>query len=218
MSAREHILAAIRASGSSVTPAPLRRYQLEDILAPAEVQARFTARVTDYGVVVTPVADEGAIAGAVSAICAVRAITSLVVSPDCPLHWRPDGVTVTEDHALPIEQLGAIPAALTAAAVAIAETGTVVLDGGPAQGRRAISLLPDFHICVVFTDQIVECVPSAMRRLAPAARRGRPFTFISGPSATADIEFDRVQGVHGPRQLDLILVRGGQPHAETRAR
>jgi L-lactate dehydrogenase complex protein LldG len=210
MSAREGILAAIRTSGSAAAPAPLRRYQQEDLLTPAEVQARFTARVTDYGVVVTPVPDEAAIAGAVAAICAARGIASLAVSPDCPLSWRPGNVAVIEDHPLPIEQLAAIPAALTAAAVAIAETGTVVLDGGPAQGRRAITLLPDFHICVVFATQIVECVPTAIRCLAPAARLGRPFTFISGPSATADIEFDRVQGVHGPRQLDLILVREGR--------
>ena len=206
MSAREDILAAIRASGVGRCPAPQRRYQQEDVLSPAEARARVIARISDYGVVVTAVADESAISGAVAAICAARGIDRLVVSPDCPAAWRSAAVLLIEDDQLPVERLAGIPGALTAAAGAVAETGTVVLDGGPGQGRRAISLLPDFHICVVFAAQIVECVPSLIRRLAAAAGERRPFTFISGPSATADIEFDRVQGVHGPRQMDMILV------------
>ena len=207
MNARDAILAAIRSSGAGIAPAPPRGYQQEDTLSPTEAQALFSARVTDYGVVVTTVGDESAIAAAVADLCAARGIGSLVVSPDCPVAWRPGPLTVVEDHQLSVEQLAAIPAALTGAAGAIAETGTLVLDGGPAQGRRIISLLPDWHICVLFAGQIVECVPALIRRLAPAARAGRPFTFISGPSATADIEFERVQGVHGPRQMDVILVR-----------
>jgi len=206
MTAREDILAAIRAAGSTPMPAPQRHYQRQDLLSLVQSRARFIERVIDYGVKVTEVAREGAIAAAVAAICEARGITSLVASPHCPRAWRPDGISLIEDHDLPIEQLAAIPAALTGAACAIAETGTMLLDGTAAQGRRAISLLADFHICVLYTDQIVECVPVAIAALRDAALRRRPITFISGPSATADIEFDRVQGVHGPRQLDLILV------------
>jgi L-lactate dehydrogenase complex protein LldG len=106
--------------------------------------------------------------------------------------------------------LASAGAVLTGCALAIAETGTFVLDSGPRQGRRALTLLPDHHVCVVFSSQIVEIVPEAIRALAETVRdRQAPLTFVSGPSATSDIELERVEGVHGPRILDVILVEEG---------
>jgi L-lactate dehydrogenase complex protein LldG len=117
-----------------------------------------------------------------------------------PAGWRPDGAR--EDDGRPAVELAAFAATLTGIAVAIAETGTLVLDGGPLSGRRAISLLPDCLVCVVEAGQVVGGVPEALPRLDPNA----PLTMVSGPSATSDIELQRVEGVHGPRTLVVVLV------------
>jgi L-lactate dehydrogenase complex protein LldG len=102
---------------------------------------------------------------------------------------------------------------ITTCALAIAQTGTIVLDGGPGMGRRALTLLPDYHLCVVRTDQIVGSVPEAIRTLQE--HRTRPLTFVSGPSATVDIEMTRVRGVHGPRRLEVIVATTAPSHQET---
>ncbi len=125
---------------------------------------------------------------------------SVVVAPGVPAAWRPEGAT--EDDGRPAVELAAFAATLTGVAVAIAETGTLVLDGGPVSGRRAVSLLPDCLVCVVEAGQVVGGVPEALRRLDPTA----PLTMVSGPSATSDIELQRVEGVHGPRTLVVVLV------------
>ena len=104
------------------------------------------------------------------------------------------------------EQISETDGVLTGCAVAIAETGVIVLDGDAAQGRRALTLLPDYHLCVVARERIVEVVPEAVDALHAAATAGRPMTWIAGPSATSDIEFNRVEGVHGPRTLDVLVV------------
>jgi L-lactate dehydrogenase complex protein LldG len=113
---------------------------------------------------------------------------------------------IREGGALSLQQLDQVDGALTGCAVAIAEVGAFVLDAGPGQGRRALTLVPDLHICVVRENQVVGIVPEAIGQLEPAVRAGRPLTFVAGPSATSDIELDRVEGVHGPRRLHVVLV------------
>jgi L-lactate dehydrogenase complex protein LldG len=116
-------------------------------------------------------------------------------------------VELLRDEGLSNTALDESDGVLTGCALGIAQTGTLVLDGGAHQGRRAISLLPDYHLCVVDAAQIVDLVPEAVERLYPAAREARrPVTFISGPSATSDIELNRVEGVHGPRTLEVLIV------------
>jgi L-lactate dehydrogenase complex protein LldG len=111
-----------------------------------------------------------------------------------------------EDAPLGARELDALDGVVTGCALGIAETGTIVLDGAAASGRRALTLVPDLHVCVVHEEQIVASVPDAVDRLAEAARAGRPITLVSGPSATSDIELDRVEGVHGPRRLEVLVV------------
>ena len=157
----------------------------------------FVDRLTDYKAVVHRTADVAAAIGGI-----VGAGSTLVVPPGLSTAWLPAGITALVDENLPADQIAAADGVVTAAAVAIAETGTIVLDASPDQGRRIISLLPDRHICVLRPDQVVPSVPAAIARLDPA----RPLTWISGPSATSDIELNRVEGVHGPRNLHVILL------------
>ncbi|MDR3635273.1 MAG: LUD domain-containing protein [Isosphaeraceae bacterium] len=128
---------------------------------------------------------------------------------DLPLARPPLGVALLPDDNLSYDQLDTSDGVLTGCALGIAQTGTIVLDAGPGQGRRALTLLPDYHLCLIRDDQIVGTVPEAVARLrAVAAGPGRPITWISGPSATSDIELNRVEGVHGPRTLEVLVVVG----------
>ena len=162
--------------------------------------------VADYGaeVVRVTVAEFPA---AIAAACERYELRTLVAPADAPAEWTAalHGVTVARDgdpETLTTADLDGVDGALTGAAVGIAETGTFVLDSGAQQGRWALSLVPDVLVCVVRTDQVVDDVPAAVQRLSAE----RPLTWISGPSATSDIELDRVEGVHGPRTLHVLVV------------
>ncbi|MGW7378168.1 LutC/YkgG family protein [Streptomyces sp. NPDC054794] len=149
----------------------------------------------------------GELPAVIAGLLAARTSASVLVPPGLDEGWLADTqVTRVADLAESgARELDGVDSVVTACAVAIAETGTLVLDGSPDQGRRRISLVPDHHICVVrVPEQVVSSVPQALGRLDPT----RPLTWISGPSATSDIELDRVEGVHGPRTLEVVLVGG----------
>ncbi|WP_307870824.1 LUD domain-containing protein [Micromonospora sp. C51] len=197
MSARETILARLRAA---LDPAPAPVEVLRDYRRDGAVDLDLLVdRLTDYRAHVHRVT-EAAVADTITGILPTGA--SVVVPPALPSAWLPATVTALADEGLDTTAIAAADGVITAAAVAIADTGTVVLDGSPDQGRRVLSLLPDLHICVVRAAQVVANVPQALTRLAPH----RPLTWISGPSATSDIELNRVEGVHGPRTLHIILL------------
>jgi L-lactate dehydrogenase complex protein LldG len=202
--ARAEVLARIRialGAGASAPTAIPRGYRTgtdQDI--PALISL-LTERLHDYGTSVRRCGTDG-VARSVRAALAERGARRVVLPPGLSLDGAaPDGVTFLADDGLSPDLLDATDGVVTTAALAIAETGTIILDGGPGQGRRALSLVPDYHLCILHARQIVGIVPQALGRLEP----GRPCTWISGPSATSDIELDRVQGVHGPRTLEVVL-------------
>ena len=149
--------------------------------------------------------DAAGLAGAVAEALAERGVARLVVPAGLPPGWLAEVSPrefVRDEPVMDARTLDTTDGVITGCAVAIAVTGTIVLDAGPGQGRRALTLVPDYHLCVVTADQVVDSVPMAVARLDPT----RPQTWISGPSATSDIEFNRVEGVHGPRTLEVIIV------------
>ncbi len=209
MSSRELVLGRIREALGDRRAAAVAAhgYRAAGTLDPAARVSLFAERVDDYRADVRRVAT-GAIAEAVAAACTANDAARLVVPADLPSAWRPAGIELVEDAGATPRELDGVDGVLTACTLAIAETGTIVLTAGPGEGRRALTLVPDLHICVVAETQIVELVPEAFARLAPLVRDGgRPVTFISGPSATSDIELSRVEGVHGPRRL-VVLIAG----------
>lgn len=209
VSARDEVLARLRTAreaGNPATPVVVtREFASTGRLAPgsAEVLARLDETLTDYKATVYRVDSEDGVADAVAGVLAQAG--SIVVPPGLPEAWLAayDGTVRRDGPPLAVEELDAVDAVVTGAAVAIADTGTFVLASAASdQGRRAITLVPDHHVCVIRAADVVCSVPEAVARLDPSA----PLTFVSGPSATSDIELDRVEGVHGPRRLDVVLV------------
>ena len=210
--AREEILARIRSALADVPAAerpadvPVDRAYLRrgDLAGDALIE-RFADRVRDYDAQVRRVAP-GDVAAAVAAACDEMKCASVAVPPALRAEWRPPGIRVVDDDGLTAHQLDEIDGAVTGCACAIAETGTVILDGRGESGRRLITLVPDHHVCIVGADQIHAIVPEAVTTLAPAIRdQAVPITLVSGPSASSDIELSRVEGVHGPRHLVVII-------------
>ncbi|WP_427924432.1 LutC/YkgG family protein [Streptomyces sp. cg40] len=219
MSSRERILGRVQRALADVrkdeTPygqAVRRDYLTEHGNRTVEQTVELLAEnLADYRAIVHRCA-EAELAAVIGRLLTERGAGTVVVPPGLEPSWLAAAdVERIEDRAETTpHELDQVDSVVTACAVAAAETGTIVLDGSPDQGRRRITLIPDHHICVVrVPDQVVSSVPQALQRLDPA----RPLTWISGPSATSDIELDRVEGVHGPRTLEVVLVTG-QPIAE----
>jgi L-lactate dehydrogenase complex protein LldG len=210
--AREEILGRIRgaladvpAAEAAADVAVARAYRRAGEVSGEALVALFAERVADYDARVRRVA-RAELSDAVTAVCAELGLRRVAVPPGLPEPWRPREIEVTEDRGLGARELDAIDGAVTGCAVAIAETGTLVLDGAGVCGTRLLTLVPDHHVCVVTVDQIVGLVPEAIAAVAPAVReRHAPITLISGPSASSDIELSRVQGVHGPRHLVVLI-------------
>jgi L-lactate dehydrogenase complex protein LldG len=210
MSARDDVLARVR---SALGPRPAvpdvpRDYCVAGdgpAAGDADVVTRFCERAAEYRATVRRV-DAGAVGEAVAEALREHGARRIAVAPG--VYHTPNGVELlADDPPLSPRELDAADGVLTGCALAIAETGTIVLDGGPESGRRALTLVPDLHVCVVDAARVHASVPDAIAALAEAAAEGRPLTFVSGPSATSDIELERVEGVHGPRRL-VILVAG----------
>jgi L-lactate dehydrogenase complex protein LldG len=203
--ARSAVLARIRGALADGPVAP------EPVTAPrtpiaGDAGALFADRVADYrATVVRCAGDDGAIAGAVAEAFGRHDAARVAVAPGVPRAWWPPSGAEPDEPPLGVQVLDELDGVLTGAALGIAETGTIVLDGAPLSGRRALTLVPDLHVCVVREDDLVPGVAEAFAALAPAIGAGRPITFVSGPSATSDIELDRVEGVHGPRRLEVVL-------------
>ena len=209
--ARAEILRRIGAAVQSGAPAAeiARGYRRTGALEAEARVSLFCERVGEYRADIRRVAG-GSVATAIAAVCRERRATRLATPSGLPRAWRPAGVELVDDEQLSARQLDALDGVVTGCTLAVAETGTIALTGGEREGRRALTLVPDLHVCVVEESQIVELVPEAVAALARlVSRERRPVTLVSGPSATSDIELSRVEGVHGPRDLVVLVVPGG---------
>jgi L-lactate dehydrogenase complex protein LldG len=210
--ARTEVLARIRAALADVpaterpgdVPVP-RDYRLGDDRSRAELTALFAERVDDYSARVYRVAAD-ALPETIAVAVADLGLTRAAVARGVPAAWLPSTLEAVASDDLSVAALDEIDAAITGCAAAVAETGTIILDGGPDSGHRALTLVPDRHLCVVRAEQIHGQLPEALAAIADAAvDRRAPITLVSGPSASSDIELERVEGVHGPRRLSVVI-------------
>jgi len=206
VSGKETILSRIRGAleGTSELHPLERNYRQTSEERRKEILEEFVEIVTDYKAELRR-CTQASLQDVIATRLKKRGILSLLVPEGFPESYLVGLETVRDTH-LTAAQLDEVAGVITGCAVAIAQTGTIVLDGSKGQGRRALTLIPDYHLCIVRADQVVGLVPEAVERLSSAIKKGQPLTFISGPSATSDIELSRVEGVHGPRTLDVILV------------
>ncbi len=209
--AREEILGRIAAAGGELTTeaAVTRAYRRSGALGVDERVELFCRRVGEYRSEVHRV-DETDVAAMISSVCSARGARRLAVPLGLPSAWRDAAVELVDDGGLSALELDRLDGAVTGCTAAIAETGTIVLTAGPLEGRRALTLVPDLHICVVRESQIVQLLPEALAIVADDELERRPIIFVSGPSATSDIELSRVEGVHGPRTLVVLVVKEPQ--------
>jgi L-lactate dehydrogenase complex protein LldG len=206
MSARDEILADVRAALGPAEQRPTTCIPRDYRTTTDDRLPTLIDRLAHYEAP-THTVDPEDLDQAVRAILTTRGIRKLVTPAGIPQAWVQDvEEQLSDDPPLDPHALDASDGVLTTCALAIAQTGTIVLDGGPGMGRRALTLLPDYHLCVVRAEQIVSSVPEAIQKLDDPTR---PLTFISGPSATVDIEMVRVRGVHGPRTLEVIIAHRG---------
>lgn len=202
--ARDVVLGRIRTALTDRPPSVEIPRDYERSLPPrTDILELFVERVSDYRATVHRTTERG-LRDEIARVVAAHGAIRIAIPAGLPDAWlvASPATWVFDDPPLTYADLDGLDGVITGCSVAIAETGTIVLDAGPDQGRRAISLLPDLHVCVVMAGQVVGTVPEALERLDPT----RPQTWISGPSATSDIELQRVEGVHGPRTLDVVLV------------
>ena len=215
LSARDEVLGRVRRALADIpadeSPGDVpvaREYARSLSLSPEAVIERFAERLADYGADVRR-CRPGEEARVVGEALETNGVRRVGVPADLAVSLRPAGFDLVEDLGLPTrgsDGLEGLDAVVTTCSLAIAETGTICLTGGVGDGRRALTLVPDLHVCVVPVGLVVGSVPEGIERLAVAAREGRPVTLASGPSATSDIEMNRVAGVHGPRRLVVVLV------------
>jgi L-lactate dehydrogenase complex protein LldG len=212
-SAKEEILERIRSSNPAENDdmrliqewmGIRRSFRRKGSLEPEDRLEMLEDRIRDYGGGIHHASSESELSPVIGAAISARGKRKMVVPPQFPQSWLPAGMDITRDEQLSYTDLDQCDGVITACTLAIAWTGTIVLQGGPLEGRRALTLVPDYHVCIVRTDQIVEFVPEALEKLRAFATR--PITFFSGPSATSDIEMTRIKGVHGPRVLDAIIL------------
>jgi L-lactate dehydrogenase complex protein LldG len=213
---REVILARVRdaIAVGTAQPAAARGYRSTGVRDRIELIELLCERICDYRAQAQRVSAKE-LPIAIAAAFASHGAKRVAVPPGIPPEWLPDGVAFVPDDELSHAELDGLDGVLTGCTVAIAETGTIVLAAGPSEGRRALTLIPDLHVCVVDAQQVVELVPEAIATIAALVREERrPITLVSGPSATSDIELNRVEGVHGPRTL-VVLILERSPNART---